>query len=328
MSISEDSGVSLVLKAAAFAAEKHRTQRRKDVDASPYINHPLTVSHILSSDGGVADCTILAAAILHDTIEDTKTTEAELVEHFGPSVANIVAEVTDDKSLPKEERKRLQVTKAPVKSDGAKLVKLADKISNLRDIAEFPPADWSADRKERYLRWAKEVVDGLRGVNAQLERAFDEDYERGLRSISALISRDAEEEEVELFDHPIPEQLRTAVVEDLVSRIAEMGRDRPESADEALTLLKALPEIGENAELEIVWYSGGGPPSGATLNLTARELSLSVSDEDGSREIYRCEARFYPDVDSDLEAWLSYFRALNAPEVAISVWGVLDRSEA
>ncbi len=176
------SEVASLLKAASFAAGKHRMQRRKDAEASPYINHPLAIAHILCSEGGVTDSTILAAALLHDTLEDTQTSPGELEREFGPVVAAIVAEVTDDKSLPKEERKRLQVAKASSKSEGAKLVKLADKISNLRDIAATPPADWALERREGYFRWAKEVVDEVRGVNARLEAAFDHAYEQGLRA--------------------------------------------------------------------------------------------------------------------------------------------------
>jgi guanosine-3',5'-bis(diphosphate) 3'-pyrophosphohydrolase len=176
--------IGLVLRAAAFAADKHRLQRRKDADASPYINHPLALADILCSEGGITDANVLAAALLHDTVEDTETSADELAERFGPIIAGIVAEVTDDKTLAKEERKRLQVLKASTKSDGAKLVKLADKISNLRDITACPPADWSTQRKEEYFRWAKEVVDGLRGMNPSLERAFDTAYERGLNFIA------------------------------------------------------------------------------------------------------------------------------------------------
>lgn len=163
----------LVLDAAAFAADKHRRQRRKDAEATPYINHPLALATILAKEGGVADAEVIAAALLHDTVEDTETTPAELEARFGPTVAAIVAEVTDDKSLPKAERKRLQVTRAAHKSPGAKLVKLADKIANLRDIAASPPADWDAARKADYIRWASEVVSGMRGTNAALEAAFD-----------------------------------------------------------------------------------------------------------------------------------------------------------
>jgi len=174
----------LILDAAAFAARKHRQQRRKDADASPYINHPLALADILAREGGIDDAAVLAAALLHDTIEDTETTVEELQDRFGKRVAAIVAEVTDDKRLLKEERKRLQIAKAASKSTEAKLVKLADKISNLRDLISAPPADWPDERRMEYFRWAKEVVSGLRGVNASLEAAFDEAYAEGIRSVA------------------------------------------------------------------------------------------------------------------------------------------------
>lgn len=175
--------IALVLKAAAFAADKHRMQRRKDVDASPYINHPLALAHVLASEAGITDPVVLASALLHDTVEDTETSIEELRRVFGARIAATVAEVTDDKSLPKEERKRLQVVKAASKSDAAKLVKLADKICNLRDIAVAPPADWSIERRREYFEWAREVVAGLGGVSPSLEAAFDEAYARGIRSL-------------------------------------------------------------------------------------------------------------------------------------------------
>lgn len=178
-----NSDLARLLKAASFAADKHRMQRRKDADASPYINHPLALAHILCSEGQVTDVTVLAAALLHDTVEDTATSIDELEREFGPDIAAVVAEVTDDKSLPKEERKRLQVAKASTKSEAAKLVKLADKISNLRDIASAPPADWSSERRQTYFNWAKEVVEGLRGSSPLLEAAFDEAYAQGPCSI-------------------------------------------------------------------------------------------------------------------------------------------------
>ncbi|WP_426692912.1 HD domain-containing protein [Sphingomonas sediminicola] len=175
--------LALVLEAARFAAEKHRMQRRKDADASPYINHPLALANILVSEGDVDDPEVLVAALLHDTVEDTDTTVEELERAFGSRVAGIVAEVTDDKSLAKEERKRLQVARAAHKSNAAKLVKLADKISNLRDIATSPPADWPLQRREDYFHWAKQVVDALRGANPRLEAAFDRAYSDGLASM-------------------------------------------------------------------------------------------------------------------------------------------------
>ena len=177
--------IALIMEAASFAAERHRTQRRKDAEASPYINHPLALASLLAGEGGVTDATVLAAALLHDTVEDTETSPDEIAERFGADVAAIVAEVTDDKSLHWTDRKRLQVVKAASKSDRAKLVKLADKVCNLRDLATTPPAEWSQERRLQYVRWAKEVVAGLRGANPALERVFDEVYEAGVRSVSA-----------------------------------------------------------------------------------------------------------------------------------------------
>jgi guanosine-3',5'-bis(diphosphate) 3'-pyrophosphohydrolase len=167
---------ALLLDAVLFAAERHRNQRRKDAEASPYINHPIALAHLLATVGGVTDLAVLQAAVLHDTIEDTETTEAELRVRFGDEVTGIVLEVTDDKALPKQRRKELQVEHAPHKSRGAALVKLADKTCNLRDIAATPPADWTLQRRQEYFDWAKRVVDGLPPVNAELRAAFDIAY--------------------------------------------------------------------------------------------------------------------------------------------------------
>lgn len=166
-----------LMSALAFAADKHKNQRRKDADASPYINHPIALANLLLNEAGVEDQRVLVAAILHDTIEDTDTTEQELVKHFGKDVTDIVLEVTDDKALPKAERKLLQIEHAAHISRRAKLVKLADKICNLRDITASPPADWSIQRKQEYFDWAKSVVDRLRGVHPGLEHLFDKAYE-------------------------------------------------------------------------------------------------------------------------------------------------------
>lgn len=168
--------IAVILRAAAFAAHKHRDQRRKDQAATPYINHPLALATILASEGGVTDAATLAAALLHDTIEDTKTTHAELVQAFGQEVADLVAEVTDDKAIPKAERKRLQAEHAAHLSAKAKLVKLADKIANLRDVTASPPVGWSLQRRREYFDWAASVIDRLRGAHGQLEAAFDATY--------------------------------------------------------------------------------------------------------------------------------------------------------
>jgi guanosine-3',5'-bis(diphosphate) 3'-pyrophosphohydrolase len=166
-----------ILDALQFAAHKHRDQRRKDLEASPYINHPIALANVLWREGGVTQPDIISAALLHDTIEDTDTTPEELRERFGKKVTDMVLEVTDDKSLDKATRKRLQIHHAPTLTRGAKLVKLADKICNLRDIAASPPQTWPRSRQREYFDWAKKVVDGLRGVHPKLERIFDEVYQ-------------------------------------------------------------------------------------------------------------------------------------------------------
>ena len=170
--------LALLFRALAFAAHKHRDQRRKDAEASPYINHPIALAEVLAGEGGIADAEVLAAALLHDTIEDTDTSLEELRREFGERIAAMVMEVTDDKALPKAERKRLQIVHAAGISAGAKLVKLADKICNLRDVADRPPAKWDLQRRQEYFEWARQVIDQLRGVHPKLEAAFDAAYKR------------------------------------------------------------------------------------------------------------------------------------------------------
>ena len=172
------SNTNLVIRAANFAAFKHRNQRRRDADASPYINHPLALGNVLSNEAGIADPVVICAALLHDTIEDTETTLDELQAAFGKAIAAVVFEVTDDKTLPKAERKRLQIVHARTACRRARLVKLADKICNLRDITSSPPASWNLRRKRKYFDWAKEVIDGIRGTNRKLERLFDAAYSK------------------------------------------------------------------------------------------------------------------------------------------------------
>jgi len=185
--LSEHAGVDLLLRAVEFAAEKHRDQRRKGVDASPYINHPIGVAAMLANVGGVRDLAILAAAVLHDTIEDTRTSPQELEAAFGREIRILVEEVTDDKSLPKAERKRRQVEHAPELSTSAKLIKLADKIANVRDVTDGPPSDWSVGRRREYLDWAERVVAGCSGVNSALELRFDETLRRAREVVSREI---------------------------------------------------------------------------------------------------------------------------------------------
>ena len=165
--------ISLLLDALRFAAEKHRYQRRKDSKASAYINHPIQAAEILWRIGEVREMSTIIAALLHDTIEDTAATAEEIEQLFGKTVAAIVAEVTDDKQLPKAERKNLQILHAPHLSLAAKQLKLADKIANIYDLIHFPPQDWSVQRKQEYLAWTESVVNQLRGCNPKMEVYYD-----------------------------------------------------------------------------------------------------------------------------------------------------------
>ncbi|HEX2223330.1 MAG TPA: HD domain-containing protein [Thermoanaerobaculia bacterium] len=183
MDPNETNPLPAFIRVLHFAAAKHRDQRRKDPIASPYINHPIAVAEVLARIGGVTDPITIAAAILHDTVEDTETTLVELESLFGPEVRAVVAEVTDDKSLPKRERKRLQVEQAPGASERAKLVKLADKICNVRDVIHHPPPGWPLERRREYLDWSEKVAAGCRGVNEALERELDAALQEGRRAL-------------------------------------------------------------------------------------------------------------------------------------------------
>jgi guanosine-3',5'-bis(diphosphate) 3'-pyrophosphohydrolase len=132
------------------------------------------VAELLWRIGEVRDVDCIVAAILHDTLEDTATTPDELRELFGTRVCALVEEVTDDKGLTKEERKKLQIEHASSLSDGAKQIKLADKIANVFDVTFAPASDWSLERRLEYLHWAESVVARLRGCNPRLEGNFDD----------------------------------------------------------------------------------------------------------------------------------------------------------
>jgi len=180
-----DPNLTALLTALHFAADKHRDQRRKSREACPYINHPIEVAEILSRVGGVTDLATLQAAILHDTIEDTQTSGDELEARFGVEVRRLVEEVSDDQRLPKAERKRLQIEHAPRLSPKAKLIKIADKISNVRDVTHSPPAHWPHQRRCEYLDWADKVVAGLRGLNWAVDALFDDTLKEGRRLLAS-----------------------------------------------------------------------------------------------------------------------------------------------
>jgi guanosine-3',5'-bis(diphosphate) 3'-pyrophosphohydrolase len=166
--------ICLVSQAADLAARRHAGMQRKGRGNEPYINHLAEVANLLAAATEGADAELVAAGWLHDTIEDTATTREELAEAFGERVAALVVEVTDDMNLPKPERRQRQVVDAPKKSPGAKLIKIADKISNIR--ARILPRSNNAERDDLadYAAWAEQVVRGCRGGNAMLDRIFEE----------------------------------------------------------------------------------------------------------------------------------------------------------
>ena len=174
---------TLILKAAHFAAKKHRNQRRKDKHASPYIIHPISVALEIAQIGGVDDPEILAAALLHDTLEDTKTKPEELEAKFGKKVCEYVLDVTDDKTLPKDERKSRQIEHAKKISKGAALIKLGDKISNVTDVINNPPEDWDINRRKEYLDWAEKVIENCPKVNDRMENKFQEIIKQGREAL-------------------------------------------------------------------------------------------------------------------------------------------------
>ncbi len=171
-------------RALEFAARKHVHQRRKGKAAEPYINHLAEVTGLLAAATGGRDTVLILGGLLHDTIEDTDATHDELAAEFGRDVADLVAEVSDDKTLAKAERKRLQVERAPGKSDRARMLKLADKTSNLRSMVDSPPDGWDAERKRAYFDWAASVAAGCRGVNGYLEDAFDRAWRHGVDQLT------------------------------------------------------------------------------------------------------------------------------------------------
>ncbi|MGC2697719.1 MAG: HD domain-containing protein [Candidatus Angelobacter sp.] len=174
--ISSAADVQRILEAARFAAQKHAQQKRKGANGEPYVNHLLEVAQLIAGSSDVLDTELVMAGLLHDTVEDTGVTPQELEERFGKDIAALVAEVTDDKSLPKETRKTLQIQNAPGKSERAQTLKLADKISNLRSLLANPPVGWDLERKQQYFEWARQVVAGLTAPNPVLKAEFDKTH--------------------------------------------------------------------------------------------------------------------------------------------------------
>jgi (p)ppGpp synthase/HD superfamily hydrolase len=177
-----------VLQAAGAAARWHVHQRRKGAAQEPYINHILEVASLVTQATGGSDPDVVMAALLHDAIEDQGVTAEMIASEFGRQGAEIVREVTDDKALPKAERKRKQVENASKKSREAKLIKLADKTSNVRAVANSPASDWSVERRLEYIGWAKSVVAGIRGTSPWLEKQFDEAADQAVRALNPALA--------------------------------------------------------------------------------------------------------------------------------------------
>lgn len=176
MTMIQPTDIQTIARAADLAARKHTRQKRKGEAEEPYFNHLAQVAALLADAG--ADANLVAAGYLHDTIEDQGVEHAELAAAFSLDVADLVAQVTDDKRLPKERRKRLQVEHAPHMPPRAQMLKMADKVSNLSALLSSPPKDWPAQRRLDYFDWAREVVDGCRSAHAGLAAAFDQLYAR------------------------------------------------------------------------------------------------------------------------------------------------------
>lgn len=249
--------ISEFIKVVGFAAEKHKTQRRKDVESSPYINHPIALAKALANEGGIVAHDVLCAAVLHDTIEDTNTTADELSRLFGDKITSIVLEVSDDKNInDKAVRKLLQIEHAAHLSHEAKLVKLADKICNLRDILSSPPANWDVKRKLEYFKWAELVVAGVRGTNLALELIFDSLLNEGKKRlittsnsfrVESYDSSDSPDERSPIFqgDFATYEEALSfskRMVEEFIRNQIEIGNS-PENAARAFRFGAEVPMI-------------------------------------------------------------------------------------
>lgn len=202
-----------LLRAAKFAAEKHTEQKRKNVAGTPYINHPIEVAERLANIGGVEDEGLIIAALLHDTIEDTATTAEGIKREFGEQVMKWVLECSDDKSLAKAERKRLQIVNAAGKSEGAKMIKVSDTSCNLHSILEEPPVGWSVGRRLGYFEWAGKVFAGLKGANAKLDEGMEVVLDLGLQKLQAECES--------LFDE-VPVESETRIFQQQVFTIGSM----------------------------------------------------------------------------------------------------------
>lgn len=183
---------ALLIQALDFSARHHADQRRKGRENVPYINHPIRVAYYLATVAEIEDPQLIAAAILHDTVEDTSAGADEIRAEFGEKIAELVGEVTDDKSLAKRVRKQKQIDHAPQVSWAASQLKLADKLSNVEDISQAPPADWSLARRREYIEWTEQVVERLPEPHPELAKAYRAAVERAKAGLAAEAANTAD----------------------------------------------------------------------------------------------------------------------------------------
>lgn len=155
-----------VFAALSFAAQRHRDAPRPGAD--PCLAHPIAVADAIVSIGGVTDAVVLCAALLHDVVNNTETPPQLLMDRFGREIADVVLDISDDRSLPEVQRRRVQVAYAPNLSGRARLVRLADMLCRLRRLAAVPRAERAAE-----VAWVAQMVAGLGGMNTALETAAD-----------------------------------------------------------------------------------------------------------------------------------------------------------
>jgi len=229
----------------------------------PYINHPLEVASLLANVGGIADVATLVAALLHDTVEDTSASPEELEREFGPEVRRIVAEVTDDKSLEKLERKQLQIKHTPALSIPAKQIKLGDKICNTRDVIENPPTDWDHERRLAYLDWAEKVVAGCRGANGPLERHFDQVVAEGREALACWVEAAGTtvppgDDDARMATDPDDSRIVPAALAALPGIVAALGpKEQPAGGSWVAVTIKGRPtdQVGESTDIHRCWYT-------------------------------------------------------------------------
>jgi len=160
-----------VLGAAIFATEKHKSQVRSNEKKTPYIIHPIEVADLVMKIGHVYDKDVLITALLHDVMDDTQTTYEQITSLYGTKVSSYLEEMTSKQGLSLKEQKKQQIMQAFRQNPSVAIIKLSDKLSNLKTLATSPPPSWSRDRIDQYFQWAQTVIENLPESNQLLKKA-------------------------------------------------------------------------------------------------------------------------------------------------------------